>query len=511
MTTRLKPDFDQNYHDLPCPAHIAFAVAVVRSKPPQSSIEEYLEELRQAIVTRSHEPSMTTLDFDAAMYWKSSYHKAETERLKVANELDRLRKERDSLLAGEEDQLSKRQSAVGKRKRETSAVSVRKAQPAAKQQKASLDLGNDDSELEIDSLNIPLTDRQSWLHGFISLRHSLRLSDPDQDILTNSIKAAAIPVTRLLRKRLRATRKTSAKQEDQSVKDLCVAFRNVYPSILKALECIKPLTGEDGEEYYPAHPDLVRAFQAFLGQLHKLALDEYTRQEQEVKSKRRGSAHTHESFALSSEPAVAEAKEIVRTLMKMIKVLDVANDAHCELLEGYLCTLLDHVGSSLSLLVFADLTGASKKGPGLLAPQGLLDVAHLDAKSATGTATIEGPYIIWILRKSVEFLLANTKHMSEKSQLIFTLQQSNSKEIAQGKSLRRRIEETLQNTLLRGVFGDDDDTFDNSLRREEEEEEDVDLTKLVEGIREKECSPEWFIGEVWAHLGWDILSGRRNV
>ncbi|OAP63062.1 hypothetical protein AYL99_02289 [Fonsecaea erecta] len=507
MTTRAKPHSDQNYHDLPCPAHIAFAVAVVRSKPSQLSIEEYLEDLRRAIVTRSHNPSITILDFDAEMYWKSAYHKAEAERLKLAHELDQLRKERDALLPSEEVQLSTRQSTVGKRKRD--APMVRKTQPA------SLDLENDDRALEIESLDIPLTDRQSFLHGFISLRHSLRSSDPDQEALVNSIRAAAISVSRILQKRLSAPPKKSARQEGPAAKDLCVAFGNAYPSILQAMGFIQPQIGEDGARYYPAVPDLTKVFQAFLGRLHKLALDEYTRQEKDVKSKQRGSARVREvlgrRFAASNKQAIAEATEIVRTLVKMITELDVSRDAHCEMLEGCLCTILDRVGSSLSLLVFADLSGTSEKQPGLLAPRGLLDVAHLDAKSATGTANIEGPYLIWILRKGLEFLHANTKHMSRKSQLIFTPQQSDAKGVAQGKSLRRRIEETLQNTLLRGAFGDDDDAFYNSLRREADGEEEAELTKMVKQIKGKDCSPEWFIGEVWEHLGWDILSGRRDV
>ncbi|KIW33757.1 uncharacterized protein PV07_00581 [Cladophialophora immunda] len=507
MTTRLEPNFDQNFDDLPCPAHIALATAVVRSKPPQLSIEEYLEGLRLAIVSRSHGHSVTILDFDAEMYWRSCYHKAEAERLKLVNELDRVRQERDSLVAGEEVQPSKQQSSVGKRKRDAPAASVRKAPPAAKQKKTNLDLEKDDSELDIEKLNIPLTDRQSFLHGFISLRHTLRLEEPNQKALVYAIRAAVVPVSRMLQNGL--------EQEDRSIKDLCAAFRNVYPSILKALQCIQPQMGQDGEQYYPALSDLTKVSQAFLARLHQLALDEYNRQEQEAKPKRRRAAPGHETldrgFAPTSEQAIAEAKEVVQALVKIITMLDVSCDAHCELLEGYLCVILDHVGSCLSLLVFTDLTGTSKKQTGLLAPRGLLDARHLDAKSATGIVVIEGPYLIWILRRAVEFLLANTKHMSEKSQLLFALQQSDSEDVARGKSLRRRIEETLQNTLLRGAFGDEDETFYNSLRRDEGDEGEADLTKMVEEIREKECSPDWFIGEVWEHLGWDILSGRRGV
>ncbi|EXJ75169.1 uncharacterized protein A1O5_01865 [Cladophialophora psammophila CBS 110553] len=449
------------------------------------------------------------------MYWKSCYQKAESERLKLVNELARLRKERDSLLAGEEAQRSKGQSAVGKRKRETPASSTRKALQTAQQQKNNLDLDDDDIDLKIEGLDVPLMDRQSFLHGFISLRHSLRLADPDQETLVNAVRASAIPISRILEKHLGARRKSHAKQEDQSIKDLCAAFRNVYPSVLQGVDRIRPQTGEGGEQYHPALSDVIKVFRAFLGQLYQFALNENHKRKLANKAKRRGSAPAHETpihgFALIGERDATKAKEIIWTLVKMITALDVSSDAQCELLEGYLCTILDHVGSSLSLLVFTDSTGISKEQPGLLAPCGLLDVAHIDRGSAVGTATAEGPYLIWILRKAMEFLRANSQKMSEKSLLLFAVQECDSKAVADDKGLRRRIEDTLQNTLLRGVFGDDDDTFYSSLRREDEEEENEELTKMTEGIKKSECSPEWFIGEVWEHLGWDILSGRRGV
>ena len=62
----------------------------------------------------------------------------------------------------------------------------------------------------------------------------------------------------------------------------------------------------------------------------------------------------------------------------------------------------------------------------------------------------------------------------------------------------------------RAAFGDDDDTFYSSLRRYEEEAEEGELDKMMEDIKRTEGSAEWFIGELWEHLGWDILSGRRG-
>jgi hypothetical protein len=66
--------------------------------------------------------------------------------------------------------------------------------------------------------------------------------------------------------------------------------------------------------------------------------------------------------------------------------------------------------------------------------------------------------------------------------------------------------EKLQNTLLKGIFGGDDEMFRDSLQ----------LSPVLEnGARETppsqvdpaETTPERFTDEMWRILGWDILAG----
>ena len=288
----------------------------------------------------------------------------------------------------------------------------------------------------------------------------------------------------------------------------------MYPSILGALKHLQPQPSGDDEGgglYSPVLRHVVKVFQAFLGRLHKFALDEFARQEQERKrSKRATGRRTGNALAVTYAPVrdtnLATAKDLVLTLVRMLTMLDVLTPAHCELLEGCLCALLDHVGSSLSLVTFADHSGSRSKQTGILPPTGLLDIGQLSVETATGTATIEGPYMLFILRRGVDFLMENAKRMPAKSLSIFTVHQ-----VDGDSDLRQRIQDTLQNTLLRGAFGDEDDTFYNSLRREDREDEETDLSKVLGELRGQETSAEWFIGELWEQLGWDILSGRRDV
>jgi hypothetical protein len=64
----------------------------------------------------------------------------------------------------------------------------------------------------------------------------------------------------------------------------------------------------------------------------------------------------------------------------------------------------------------------------------------------------------------------------------------------------------MQNTLLRGLFGDDE-AFQDSLGRPSEMESTDDPEDATAHSIE-DMTPEWFIGEVWNNVGWDILAKR---
>lgn len=341
----------------------------------------------------------------------------------------------------------------------------------------------------------------------MSLRRSLLLAEPDKEKIANAIQLTSIPISKILLQSMQATQKRDGEPEGLSVAKICMAFKRVYPSVLDGLQLLVRQTSRTTDQHIPAITEVVKVFQAFLGRLHKFALDECARREHETRSKKQAVGPT-------SEEDITKAREITRTLLKMFTAIDVTKNAHCRLLEGYLCALLDHVGSSLSLLVFADSTGSRKRQQrGILPPSGLLDSAHLQIESAKSAATLEGPYVCFILRKGLEFLLENADRMSEESLAKFTLYVSDENGAATENNLRHRIEKTLQSTLLRGAFGDDDDMFSNSLRRDDDDEEEVSLEPMMKArnSKEEEPSAEWFIGELWETLGWDILSGGCGI
>jgi hypothetical protein len=81
------------------------------------------------------------------MYWKASYQKAESERLRLLNELDQMKHERDSLRSHTDPQDRKGSSAPGKRKQDTPA------QRPGKKTKNHLDLDLDEVDVDFDLAN----------------------------------------------------------------------------------------------------------------------------------------------------------------------------------------------------------------------------------------------------------------------------------------------------------------------------------------------------------------------
>lgn len=259
---------------------------------------------------------------------------------------------------------------------------------------------------------------------------------------------------------------------------------------------------------------LVASFQTLLGQLHKLALDRFDQRNRHSKgawsSQKRGpGAQKGSTSNLTDEKMQTDTEHLLDVLTTMFTAIDVGKKPHCQLLEGLLSALLDHIGSSLSFLVFGGAESVTGEQSGMCPPVGVLHVAHLDIHDAKGAARIEGPYLISLLRSAVKVAQKRTTTMPMDCMHGF---------LPGGKAAKNKFQlldalrEALQNTLLRGVFGEDDDMFaEGGLRRYEEESEESDDEKTRVAIVEQpeEEADDWFVGQLWEHLGWDILSCRK--
>ncbi|KAI1624873.1 hypothetical protein EDD37DRAFT_365228 [Exophiala viscosa] len=505
MSLQTGSEMDNDCNGLPCPSQIAIALLIVKSKPTHSSIEEHLNSLRKAVIQEPHAGS-PTFDFDPAVYWEAQYQILESEKMRLLDEIAALkegpRADRDSK-ATEPPAIS---SALGKRKRTNASVVEDSPQTKRNGHDTGDVLSDDGLQATGAKATSGRSDRTAILRGFFSLRRDLHLKKPSRDNLLSAVKAITSGLCKGFQFAYGNVGVDDARRESYSVDELLSITEQVYPSILRALQHTEPGKGADGHVRFSVVSDVVRWFETILGCLHKSALAEYVECESRTESNVKASQPRTEADKLPAPVKTvcrsSDGRILARALIKLITTLDLSHDVHCDVLEGILCALLDQVGMSLSQVVFY---GSKSTDASILPPKGLLGDDPIDSQEAVDVVKVEGPYLVCILRQALAFLHANAGNMSKQGVLLFSL-----REPTKDKTLRDLIEATIQNTLLRGVFGDDDDTFYDALRRSEGNP-NHDLDKILAELQPEEASADWYIGQLWEHLGWDILSGKRAL
>jgi hypothetical protein len=274
-----------------------------------------------------------------------------------------------------------------------------------------------------------------------------------------------------------------------------------YPSLLQAVEKLSDNTGTEQRAVYA----IVLLFQNVMGHLHTVTgkMARMIIKDDKIRKRNKPQATKQQS------PSTANLHEMCVSLAKLaidfFEALDLSLLPHNKVLEGLVCVFLDHLGSSLSLVVFADADGAVSKAaqPGILPPLGLLDTSDIDQVAAKRTTEQEAHYLVTILRHLVLCIDKQQSLMRSESAPFLTLKKSFT---TSNNAFEARVRDKLQNTLLRGVFGDDDEMFKDALRRPRVHDTDDDIDVASHG---RDDPGEWFIGEVWRLLGWNTLAGQN--
>lgn len=254
---------------------------------------------------------------------------------------------------------------------------------------------------------------------------------------------------------------------------------------------------------------MVRVFETALADLHQSAVNEVERKDTEASSKKKrhkpNIRATKSSAGADERRACVRRESLVKIMKCMVHMLEVNQSAHLRLFEGLTSVLIDHIGSTLSFLVFAD---PQNTNTGLCPPIGILDACDLDPDPAFATAVAElnATHLVALLRCVLSKLHGGTQKQTSATEAA-------SKRPSTGKNGQARLlqhfEETLQNALLVGVFGREDGEFQESLWRAEEvsdlAEEDVCEAESLE------TKSEWFIAQLWELLGWDILASKLST
>jgi hypothetical protein len=181
----------------------------------------------------------------------------------------------------------------------------------------------------------------------------------------------------------------------------------------------------------------------------------------------------------------------------MMTTLNLNKEWHRDLFEALAYVFFEHIGSSLSVVVFSEPPSLGRPSTiGLLQPRGSGATEEDETTSDLATTLKEAPHLVTILRTIS--LFANEKDSERGNPLP-------SAHFNQKDGFAAAIITRMQNTMLRGMFGDQEDTFHDTLRRPSEAES-TDYTKDLIAGADEEVTSEWFVGEVWKYIGWDILT-----
>ena len=153
-------------------------------------------------------------------------------------------------------------------------------------------------------------------------------------------------------------------------------------------------------------------------------------------------------------------------LSAIIESLDPNEPSYNSLRESVACVLLEYVGKTLGIVTFPD-------------PDRLED----DERNVARVAALrEAPYLVYTLNKLVT--LPGPESIPESP-------------------ITAHLQMRLQNTVLRGVFGKNDEDFFDCLKHPTMPK--IPLTSLESMTEFSLDSPEWFAERVWSLVGWNLL------
>lgn len=168
-----------------------------------------------------------------------------------------------------------------------------------------------------------------------------------------------------------------------------------------------------------------------------------------------------------------------------------AHLSHIEVLEGMFSALLEEVGGLISQVIF-DEHLSTLRGP---APVSWSD-RNTSASVNALAVDLKCQHLASVLKQAMEGRSEKDKHS-----LAAMLAGTKVLGIGAGKKMvLARARQRLQETLLKGIFGDDGEQFVNALQMPESEEGwDSEATQVSRD--EKEA----FVESVWSTVGWDMM------
>jgi hypothetical protein len=247
--------------------------------------------------------------------------------------------------------------------------------------------------------------------------------------------------------------------------------------------------------------DIVSLFRNIVHHLHTVASIKF-----EIATKQRDSIKQSQTSHQQDTPPGSRFHDIGVAMTKVailaLEAVDASTSSHEQILEGFLCVFLDHLGSTLSSIVFPHLHDGRPVADNFTIPVRKNSSGNIDFNQTTevGIVRQEAGSLVTILRHMLSCVARQHSNAnSDKSSLFAAVKVTGTS----NNNLAARTRKRLQDTLLRGVFGEHHGSFQDALPRVGVNAASV----VIQTSSPSELDPdEWLLGEVWSLLGWDILT-----
>ncbi|BCR88708.1 uncharacterized protein ACHE_41272S [Aspergillus chevalieri] len=496
----------QSNGSLPSPAQLALAMAIVKHKPADLSIRDYILQIRSYIMT-AKDPDFNPVSsqpgkfFDSVSFWQQAYEQSEAEQSKLLDRIFELEQRNTALLAKtQKGDVGKEEQLPESSKRKANPKNADATATARKRAKTQMPSQGGIGSLGVQGALSSVFDRMKYVEEFTApfMRHfytlqttlqkrpnrsnvvqaAINLSKAAADALVNSVQEKNISAGR--------SKTTTLQHKDPEVISMVSGVESALPMLYQALGKVSTLeekTFDAGLVTYHI-VCLYETAMKMLGQHCKDRSAQLLATTTNGKLAKKQNARSKRAQRKTDDEV---AGQITRLLGTMILLLDLTRAEHQNILEGALFILLNRVGRFLCLFVFKELQLRPdlRVDPAQLPlPQGLKDVS-LNEQSICA-AKMESKHLIWVLERALAHLETSTSSPSSRE---FT----------------SKIKGRLQSTLLQAMYGTDDECFQEALRRSV-------APDILEFDRLRSCAqvPEqtvadWFTQEVWRLVGWELV------
>jgi hypothetical protein len=242
-----------------------------------------------------------------------------------------------------------------------------------------------------------------------------------------------------------------------------------------------------GQVIYP----LVQFYVKALGHLHNACLRRTVYLAPNISNHQ--DRTTHRADYEDTSRTLTLISGLTKFLINILKCseLQKAHLSHMEVLEGMFSALLEEVGGLVSQVIFDKHLST------------IYEPASISHSDNNVSAPINSLAVDLKCRHLAIVLTRALQARSEKDRYSLAAMLAGTRVLGIGadkKLVLARARQRLQETLLRGIFGDDGEEFMNALQKPESEEGwDSKAPQIVQDDKEA------FVESVWSTVGWDMM------